>query len=94
MERFLRKAAGDVIGAAVRAGAWRAVKYVGPGQVVRATQRLYRKKLSKRGPVEILLTVGRPNCREREFIKACQKAGEPFPVRKIQLQFPPKPRKK
>jgi len=36
-----------------------------------------------------ILTVGEPAYREREFIKLCKKAGEPFPVRKVQLKFYP-----
>lgn len=38
---------------------------------------------------DFVLTIGAPNYREREFIKQCQKAGEPFPVRKVQLKFYP-----
>ena len=40
-----------------------------------------------------VLTVGRPNYESREFIKACKKAGEKFPVRKVQLKYWPKPKK-
>lgn len=36
-----------------------------------------------------LLTVGAPNYRERAFIEAALTAGEPFPVKKIQLQHYP-----
>lgn len=35
----------------------------------------------------IVLTFGKPNYLGRKFIKACQKAGEPFPVKKVQLKF-------
>lgn len=92
MEKFLRKAAGDVVVAVVAAKAWRAVKYVSPTQVVRATRVLWRKRIPR--TVDIRLSVCRPNYREVRFIRDCKKAGVPFPVRKIQLQFPPKPRKK
>jgi hypothetical protein len=34
-------------------------------------------------------TIGIPNYL-REFIRKCKKAGEPFPVKKIQLKFLPK----
>lgn len=40
--------------------------------------------------IEIRLKLGKPNFRERLFIKACKKAGEPFPIKKIQLKFWPK----
>jgi hypothetical protein len=34
-----------------------------------------------------VFTIGKPNYEEREFIKKCKKAGEPFPVKKIQVKF-------
>ena len=43
--------------------------------------------------IEIILTIGKPNYLEREFIKKCVKAKEPFPVKKIQFQNWPKTRK-
>jgi len=39
-----------------------------------------------------IVTVGQPNYAERKFIKDCQKAGEPFPVRDVQLKAFPKKR--
>lgn len=33
--------------------------------------------------VEMVVTVGKPNARNREWIKTFKKAGEPFPVTKI-----------
>ena len=75
-------------------GAWRAVKYVTPKRVIRATQKLHRGRVRRStANLEVLVTIGRPNYRERQYIKACLKAGEPFPVRKVALQFPPKRRK-
>jgi hypothetical protein len=41
-----------------------------------------------------VLSVGAPNYREREFIRLCRKAGETFAVKKVQLDFWPKKRKK
>lgn len=40
-----------------------------------------------------LLTFGKPNYEQSQFIKACKKAGEKFPIAKLQLQHWPKPRK-
>jgi hypothetical protein len=71
----------------------RATKYISPTLIVRATRTLYRKRIA-RGNVEILVTVGRPNYLEREFIKACKKSGEPFPVKKVQLKLYNPPGKK
>jgi hypothetical protein len=39
--------------------------------------------------LHLILSVGRPNYTERQFIKDCIKAGVKFPVRKVQLKFKP-----
>lgn len=59
-----------------------ATKYISPVLTVKAT----RRSTSNRA-VEIVVTIGRPNCLEREFIDKCIEAGEKFPVRKIQLKY-------
>lgn len=64
----------------------KATKYISPKEIVRATRKTYGKKI-RHGNIEIHLTIGRPNYAEREFIKLCQKAGEPFPIKKIQLKY-------
>lgn len=64
----------------------RATKYISPTQVVRATRKVYGGKLIN-GNIELVLTIGKPNYVEREFIKECRKAGEPFPVKNIQLKL-------
>lgn len=66
----------------------KATAYVAPDLVVTATRLCKLDKRSKSH--SILLTTGRPNYRGRMFVKACQKAGEPFPVKRIQLKFWPK----
>lgn len=68
----------------------RATKYVSPKQIIRAVRKSYRynnHKPLKNENITITLTFGRPNYLEREFIKLCQKAKEPFPVKKVQLKF-------
>lgn len=60
-------------------------------KIIRATRKRYNGKFNKK-QVEVTLTIGRPNYKERDFIKACKKSGEPFPVKKIQLK--PLPKKK
>ena len=80
----------EVIQALVTSDARTATKYLSDKLVVRATRRLYGKTYRpSKGQLEILLTEGRPNYRERDFIRRCKTAGEPFPVRKVQLKFPP-----
>jgi len=78
-----------VIGALVANDARTATKYITDRRVVRATRRMWGGKILNRTyNMEITLTIGRPNYRERQFIKQCKRAGEPFPVKKIQLRFP------
>lgn len=63
----------------------KATKFVAPDFIVRATRQCRQRKNSRW--TTVMLTFGKPNFRERAFVKACQKAGEPFPVRKVQLKF-------
>lgn len=65
-----------------------AIKIVSPTHVVRACIRRYRGKVTHKGTIDIALKVGRPNHQERQFIKVCVKAKEPFPVKKIRLIRP------
>lgn len=87
------KSAQKVIDAVVANGAYRATLYVSDRLVMRATRRLHRGRIPRKTEnIEVTVTSGRPNYRERKFIKLCKKAGESFPVRRVQLQFPPKRR--
>lgn len=78
------------VGALLRSEAWKATLYLGPREIVRATRRYYQRAHGSRpNPkrIEVLVTIGRPNYQERGFIKACRKAGEPLPLRRVQLRF-------
>lgn len=83
-------AVGDVVRCLMYNDAYVATKYIDKNFIIRATRKLTNRKIDKRGNAEIVLTIGRPNHIERDFIKQCKKAGEPFPVKGIQLQYPPK----
>lgn len=75
--------------------AWKATKYVSPRLVIRASQKRYKrstKMLGTRDNADIVLTIGRPNYLERKFILQAKLAGEPFPIKKIQLRQLPKRR--
>lgn len=76
----------QVIETLMRVDAKRAAKFISPTLVVRATRR--HRKAS-----EFVLKIGKPNYRERDFVKACKKAGEKFPVKKVHIQFYPKKKK-
>jgi hypothetical protein len=69
-------------------GAYKATKYLGEKLTIKATRKRYGGKHSRGRAADIVFTVGKPNYEEREFIKLCKKAGESFPVKKIQLKFP------
>ena len=70
----------------IKGGAIKATAYISPKMTVKAHR---RGKINKRSrSVEMVFTVGAPNYEEREFIKKCKKAGEPFPVKKIQVKWP------
>lgn len=82
-----------VIKTLIAEGAKTATKYLTQQLIVRATRRAYNKKFPM-SKVEILVTIGKPNWRERDYAKTCRLAGEPFPVKKIQLKFLAKNKKK
>jgi hypothetical protein len=75
----------DVIELVLTGAVRKATKYISPTRVVTATARHRPDK--RRNTVELVLTVGKPNCAGKKFIKSAIKAGEPFPIRKIQLRF-------
>lgn len=69
-------------------GVKRATKYIAKDLVVKVSLKGYGKKRPRMGSrtIEAVCTVGRPNYAERKFIKQCDKAGEPLPVKKVQLK--------
>jgi len=69
----------------IDSGAKKATQYISPTEVAKATRRGKARKSDR--TVEMVFTIGKPNYEEREFIKKCKKAGEPFPVKKIQVKF-------
>jgi hypothetical protein len=67
-------------------GAVKATKYLSPKLVVKVKKKEFVGRANPR-LTELHVTFGVPNYEEREFIKSCKKAGEPFPAGKIQLKF-------
>lgn len=72
--------------------AMRATKFVAPNHIIRVVRRKYKTGFD-RSTIELVITEGRPNYIEREFIKKLKKAKEPFPVKKVQLKFLPAKKK-
>jgi len=66
-------------------------KYLSTKNTIRVTRfGKYRKNARAE---DFRIQVGRPNYSARQFIKLCVKAGEPFPVKRIQYQLYPVKRK-
>jgi hypothetical protein len=82
-----REVFGELVRPIIDLGMVRTTKYISPDFTIKATRRLYNKKIDGRCKrIEILLTLGPPNYVERKFIKSLIKAKEPFPVKKIILK--------
>ena len=90
--KIARKWLHEVVEALLESGGRSALKAISEKEVIQATRVMYDGKPSPRG-IDIRLTVGRPNYLARRFVKACLKAGETFPVKKIQLRFPARRKK-
>ena len=68
-------------------GAKRATKYLSEKLTITATyQGKYHARDRRR---TILFTIGVPNYDARRFIKKCKAAGEPFPVKRVQITIRP-----
>ena len=76
-----------VCGALLNSTAKTATKYVSEKLVVKATWR--HKPRANNTREEMVVTIGAPNYLDVRFIAACKKAGEPFPVKKVQLRAYP-----
>lgn len=77
-----------VIAAVIDSGAWKGTLYVDGKTVVRATRKwIKRQRKQDSDRFDMVVSFGKPNYREREFLAKCKKAGEPLPVKKVQLQF-------
>lgn len=87
----LRNVVGDLVGLALTGvddeghRVKKATKYISPSLVVSATYVGEPNKRDVRHHVNV--HIGSPNYAERQFIKDAKKAGEPFPVKNVQLKF-------
>lgn len=92
------KVVGQVVSALLASNARSATKFLNEKLVVRVSRPVYKGKLDGAGKrarrVGLVLTIGEPNYEARDFIKKCKRAGEPFPVKKIQVKFPPKAKRR
>lgn len=65
----------------------RATIYVAPDLTVKASRQ--RRHDGRDRAATYLVTIGKPNFAERRFIKKALQAHEPFPIKKVQLQYWP-----
>lgn len=65
-----------------------ATYYISPKEVIRVTRQHKHIKRQTRSYTFVVST-GVPNYLARVFIKLCRKAGEPFPVKKLQMSYYP-----
>lgn len=70
----------------------RATVYAAKDSVVKATRQRRFDGCDRQETY--LVTVGKPNYAERQFILKCLDAGEPFPVKKVQKKFWPQKKKR
>lgn len=79
------KAVANVVQLTTIEGAYRATRFLSPSLVVKSTApHKHRKNTRSR---TVVVTVGKPNYRERGMIKLFQSAKEPFPVKQIQIRW-------
>ena len=76
----------------LRSGARSATVYLSASARVTATH--LHKPDRRNRHTTIAVTYGQLNWAGREFVRACKRAGEPMPVRKVQLRWWPKKRAK
>lgn len=87
MDKQVLRAATDVVSWVCQEKIYSAAKYLSEKLVVRAVRKRYKGKLpAKNQNFEMSLVIGRPNYKQKEFIKDCKKAGESFPVKSIQIK--------
>lgn len=82
-----RTAVDRVISVLMAGDARRATLFISPREVVSACRRHRRNRRDR--SEDFVLKVGAPNYAERAFIVSCRKAGEPFPLKKVQVKFYP-----
>jgi hypothetical protein len=89
MDKRTINAVNSVVSQLLKNECKRTTKFLSPNLVVAAQRIAYKNKIDKRGNIDIRLKIGKPNYLERVFIKQCKKAGEPFPIKNVQLKFFP-----
>ena len=83
--KLSRKLFGQLAEIILEGKAKKATKFLSPNLVLKATY--HGKRYARSRSETVLFTSGKPNYAERDFIRKCKQAGEPFPVRKVQIKW-------
>lgn len=87
--KVTRQIFADLAEIILEGGAVKATKYFDEKTTVKAKRVTYQGKIDKRNcRTHIVFTIGKPNYEEQQFIKVAKKAGESFPIKKIQIKYP------
>jgi len=77
----------------LRTDSWKATKYLSPRLVIRATRIRTRGRFRDLdNDTRVVLSIGRPNYLEREFIIRAAYVGKAFPVKRLQFRALPRRR--
>lgn len=77
---------GRVYAALAHSPAKSATTIVDRDRVITVTRIGTKRTHGRSRSTSVVVTVGKPNYRWRAFLKQCVAAGEPFPVKKVQLR--------
>lgn len=77
----------QVIRVLLKTGARKATKFLSDRETVKVS-RTWKPDRRSRSQT-LVVTMGRPNYAEREFLKKCRRAGEPVPVKRVQIKHYP-----
>lgn len=81
---------GEIARLVVLHGARRVTKFLSDNETVKMTRKIFgkKKRYGSGKRIDIALTIGIPNFAERKFIAKAKKAGEPFPIKKVLIEWP------
>ena len=80
---------GKVVNALLDSGARTATQFLSAKKRVRVSRLVFKGRFSRKA-VELVVSVGKPNCEERETLRRARRLGNPFVV----LFLKPLPKKK
>ena len=91
-ELVTKAVVGKVVSTLIATESKKATAYLSPRLTVKAIRVAFDGRIDHRDRrADIRLTIGKPNAKERRFIRDAQRAGEPFPIKDVLVRrFPVK----